>query len=730
MENQESSIAFHQYGLILKRQWLPASVVFGSVFALTLLSLLLQKPIYEAQGQILYKKTSPISSYTGVGKEVGELNSLQEQGNPVDTEAVVIRSVPNIQETISRLELKDKRAAPLKRQQFLKQLQVISIKGTDVLQISYRDVDSKRAAAVVNTLMTIYLEGNLLANRTAAGGARKFIEKQLPQAEASVRQADLVLRRFKEQNKVVALDEEAKSAVAITADLQRQVNSTQTQLADAQRQSAVLKNQLNKDLQQAVPASVISQSPGVQEVLKEVQQLESQLAIERSRFREDSPTVVSLKNRKAYLDSLLQKRVRGVFGGQRQNFQGSLQSSQFEQKLTENLVESEARRLGLSSQLAALFKVRDAHRQRIDTLPQLEQKQRELERQLQASQATYSLLLQKLQEARIAENQNVSNARIISSAWVAEDPVAPRKQVYIITGILLGSILAVATVWILETQDKSIKTVDQAREVFGFTLLGVIPTFKEAEKISDRNRDLEQSPPEIVVRDSPQSPFSEAYQMLQANLKFLSSDQELKVIVVTSCVPKEGKSTVSANLAVAMTQVGHRVLLVDADMRRPMHHRIWELPNQLGLSNLIVGQGEARTAIKEVMPNLHVLTAGVTPPNPIALLDSQRMASLVEVFSANYDFVIIDTPALSVAADAPILGKIADGVLLVVRPGVVDTASATYAKEFLEKSGQKVLGQVINGVIPKNEPYSYYYFSKQYSAEASVATSANSSPKS
>lgn len=729
MENQESSIAFHQYGLILKRQWLPASVVFGSVFALTLLSLLLQKPVYEAQGQILYKKTSPISSYTGVGKEVGELDPLQQQGNPVDTEAVVVLSVPNTQETITRLELKDKSGAPLKRKQFLKQLKVISVKGTDVLQISYRDVDSKRAAAVVNTLMTIYLEGNLLANRTAAGGARKFIDKQLPQAEASVRQADLVLRRFKEQNKVVALDEEAKSAVAITADLQRQVNSTQTQLADAQRQSAVLKNQLNKDLQQAVPASVISQSPGVQDVLKEVQQLESQLAIERSRFREDSPTVVSLKNRKAYLDSLLQERVRGVFGGQRQNFQGSLQSSQFEQKLTENLVESEARRLGLSSQLAALFKVRDAHRQRIDTLPQLEQKQRELERQLQASQAMYSLLLQKLQEARIAENQNVSNARIISSAWVAEDPVAPRKSVYIITGILLGSILAVATVWILETQDKSIKTVDQAREVFGFTLLGVIPTFKEAEKISDRDQDLEQSPPEIVVRDSPQSPFSEAYQMLQANLKFLSSDQ-LKVIVVTSCLPKEGKSTVSANLAVAMAQVGRKVLLVDADMRRPMQHHIWELPNQLGLSNLIVGQGEARTASKEVMPNLHVLTAGVTPPNPIALLDSQRMASLVEVFSANYDFVIIDTPALSVAADAPILGKIADGVLLVVRPGVVDTASATYAKEFLEKSGQKVLGQVINGVIPKNEPYSYYYFSKQYSAEASVATSANSSPKS
>ena len=166
-----------------------------------------------------------------------------------------------------------------------------------------------------------------------------------------------------------------------------------------------------------------------------------------------------------------------------------------------------------------------------------------------------------------------------------------------------------------------------------------------------------------------------------------------------------------------MTQVGHRVLLVDADMRSSMHHRIWKLPNQLGLSNLIVGQGEAKTAIEEVMPNLHILTAGVMPRNPIALLGSQGMASLVEIFSANYDFVIIDTPALSVAADAPTVGNIADGILLVVRPGVVDTAIATNVKEFLEKSGQKILGQVINGVIPKNEPYRYYYFSNQYSAK-------------
>ncbi|MGH2414222.1 MAG: tyrosine-protein kinase family protein, partial [Microcystaceae cyanobacterium] len=123
---------------------------------------------------------------------------------------------------------------------------------------------------------------------------------------------------------------------------------------------------------------------------------------------------------------------------------------------------------------------------------------------------------------------------------------------------------------------------------------------------------------------------------------------------------------------------------------------------------------EIRTAIAQVMDNLDVLTSGVVPPNPASLLDSKRMAGLIENFAANYDFVIIDAPSLTVAADAASIGQMADGVLLVVRPGVVDSVNAAFARELLEKSGQNVLGQVVNGVIPKNEPHSYYYFTQEY----------------
>ncbi|HCF26338.1 MAG TPA: lipopolysaccharide biosynthesis protein, partial [Cyanobacteria bacterium UBA11049] len=547
------------------------------------------------------------------------------------------------------------------------------------------------------------------------------------QAQASLRQAESNLRRFKEENKVVALDEEARAAVSVVTDLQRQINATQTGLADAKAQSEVLKKQLGRGLPESKTLSSISQLPAVQDVLKEVQQVESQLANERSRFQENYPTVVSLKNKKANLERLLQARVKKSFGAQSASITSNLQNSGLDQQLTQQYVQSEAKRLGLSSQMSALSSLQAAYKQRLNSLPSLEQKQRELERQLQAAQSTYSLLLQKFEEIRLAENQNIGNARVISAALVPDAPVSSR-QFGLLTAILLGLIASGSTVYFLEAIDKSIKTIDDAKKVFGFTLLGVIPALKKSEKISLRDRDLERATPQVIVRESPGSPFSQAYQMLQANLKFLNSDREIKAIVVTSSVPKEGKSTVSANLAVAMAQLGRKVLLVDADMHRPLQHKIWELPNHLGLSNIIVGQIDPRTAIKKITANLHVLTSGVIPPNPMALLDSQRMASLVEVFSANYDYTIIDSPAVNVAADAAILGKMTDGILLVVRPCVVDTAYANRAKEFLEQSGQHILGQVINGFVPDREPYSYYHFSEKYEADEGVVATENSYP--
>ncbi len=722
MESQHSSLGLQQLLLILKRRWLPATVQFALIFFAVILSMSLIKPMYVGEGKVLLKKGSSTSSLTGLGKEVGNIDPLYDRSSPLDTEAEILVSVPIVQKTIATLNLKDKKGLALKPDRFLKNLSIRKIEASDILKVSYKDTDPKRAATVVNTLIDIYLENNILVNRAETKAVREFIEKQVPPAEATVREADVALRQFKEKNQVVALDEEAKSAVAAIADLQKQITEAKSKLADLTPQAENFRSNLGMNTKEALSASSLSQSSAVQDVLTELHKVQSELGVQRSRYTDENPTIVNLSEKEAALNNTLQKRIGDVLGNQQSVPGKDLHVVKLKQDLTTDLVKLESARLGLENQIAALSDLQAAYRKRVSVLPSLEQQQRELERKLQVSQSTYSLLLQKRQESRIAENQKVGNARRISAALVPDQPMAPTQALYLVAGFLLSGLISLATILILEATDKSIRTIEEAKELFGYTLLGIIPSLGKFKKNNPRNRYSELSAPEIVVRDNPRSLISESYRMLQANLKFMSSDKPIKVIVVTSAVPQEGKSTVSANLALAIAQREHKVLLVDADLYNPLQHHIWDLPNQVGLSNVLVGEVELKVAIKEVMNNLSVLTAGVMPPSPAALLDSLRMAWSIKDCSTDYDHIIIDTPALSVAADAPILGGMADGVLLVVRPGIVDSASATSAKEILQQSGQNVLGMVINGVVPDREPYSYYYLAKEHYAEKNLTT--------
>lgn len=737
MESTESSLNVKQYCLILKRRWLPASAVFGTVIFLTTLKILLQQPVYHAEAKLAFTKSNPTSSLTGLGKEIGELSAVGEQTNPLNTEVEIIRSVPIAQQIITRLDLKDKKGATLKVRDFLKKLMVFNTRGTDILTISYETKNAEITAAVVNTVVALYLENNQRINHSEATSAREFLEQQLPQATASVGQAETALRQFKEKNKVVDLEEEAKSAVTTIANLQSKISQLQSELADAIAQSQAFQKQLQMNPQQGLVATSLSQSPAVQEAIAEYQKIERQLAVERTRFQDTHPVIADLKSKQATLKALLQNQVQQAAGNQKGLGNAYLQIGEVKPRLIEEFVKIEAKRQGLSSQVATLSNLKIAYQQRVNVIPRLEQEQRELENKLKAAQTTYSLMLQKFQEIRVAENQNAGNVRIIQPALVPDEPVSARKALSAISGVLLGSVLSVATALILESQDKSIRRIEELRELLGLTVLGVIPDYKEPEKILRFNKslslnsaqvhnyvtgngqvkpnsyttsNLELLMPKIVVQDQAYSSISTAYQMLQANLKFLCSVPGFKTIAVTSTQPQEGTSTVCANWAWTLAQLGRKVLLVDGNLHHPVQHEMWGLPNQVGLSNIILGEAEHKSAIAEVTPTLKVLTSGVIPPNPMALLDSQRIATLIEQFSETYDLVIIDTPALNVAADALILGQKADGILLVVRPGVVDSQTAAFAKELLAKSNQRVLGLVVNGVIPDREPHNYYYF--------------------
>jgi polysaccharide biosynthesis transport protein len=705
-------IDFQKYWLVLKRRWLPATGVFAAVVAFAAWYSLRQEPIYQAQGRLLFK-SDRTSSLVGLQQgDSGQLIPIDSQNSPLDTEAEIAQSLPIAEEAVEQLDLKDEFGEPINARIIASGLSVSSVTGTDILEISYQDFDPERAAAIVNTVMDVYIKNNIQTNRAEAVAAREFINDQLPEVEAAVRLAEAELSAFKERNRVIVLQEEASRAVESISSLDDTITQAQAQLADVSARSDELRRQVGMSSEQAINVGALSQSPGVQEALVQLQTVQAELAVERTRYQPTHPTIANLEQRAAALDRLLDQRVGEVLEQQQSVSVGDLQTGQIEQALISQFVQTEVERLGLIRRIDLLSTAQSTFEERASVLPELEKTQRELERKLAAAQTTYETLLTRLQEVQVTENQNVGNARIIEAAIVPSSSVAPNSSLQIAAGGFVGLLLAIATAFLLDLTDQSVKTIKEGKELLGYTLLGVIPTFDKTGKPG--KKDAEHSIPRIIARDMPNSSVREAYQMLQANLKFLRSDRELKTIVVTSSVAGEGKSEVSANLAAAIAQLGRNVLLIDADMRSPSQHHAWDLTNSVGLSNVIVGQSNFREAIKTGIPHLHILPAGVIPPNPVALLDSERMATLIEHFASKYDFIILDTPPIAGCADALILGRMTDGILLVMRPGIVESASATAAKNLLTQSGQQVLGIVANGIDVRNEPDSYFYYTQDY----------------
>ncbi|RUS95237.1 hypothetical protein DSM106972_091140 [Dulcicalothrix desertica PCC 7102] len=713
-QEDQNEVDFQQYLRILKRRWLVTAGVMGSVFGLTALVTFSQKPVYESQGKLLIKNNGA-SSLTGLSEKVGALSALTNTSSPLDTEAEVIRSNPLVKKTISELELKDKKGKPLKVEPFLKLLKVKSVKGTDVLEMTYRDTDPKVAADVINTLVKYYIENNIRVNRLDATSAREFLSKQLPNIEGRVIAAEAGLRKFKDENKVVSLPEEAKYGVEALKDLSGDITKAQALLSDASSRSVALQKELELTTQQAVELANLNQSTGVQQVLAEYQKAQDELAVLQTRFTAEHPKVRDSEAKVQALREQLEKRVGKIVDTKQPVSEKNLQIGQLKQTLTLDLVKSEVDRLAVNNQVQVLQTAYLNYQGRLTAIPRLEQQQRALERKLQVAQSTYQQVLKQLQEVEVVEQQKVGNARVVSAAEVPEIPVSPKIPLNLALGGVLGIILGVGAALVLEAMDKSLKSVEEAKRLLGYPLLGTIPQLGGSKGNGD----------DLPVLKDPYSPATSAFEMLVTNLSFTLSDQALRVIAVTSSVPGEGKSFVAANLAVAKVQMGYRVLLIDADMRRPRQHKVWEKANFMGLSEVLVGQAEYVAIAQEAIHNLDILTAGTIPPNPAALLDSQRMRALLEEASKDYDFVIVDTPPVTAVTDALIVSKLTNGILLVARPGVVQTDAANAAKMQLEQSGQQVLGMVANGVNASNVHGGYYHSKGYYGMKASEKAEQN-----
>jgi polysaccharide biosynthesis transport protein len=480
---------------------------------------------------------------------------------------------------------------------------------------------------------------------------------------------------------------------------------------------------LGLSLQQAVTVSSLSQSPEIQDLLIKIQQTQTQLISERNRFTETHPAVINLERNLADLKQIFAEKSAKISRSGAEVDPDSL-VGKLQQDFTAELVRLEAQRKGSQEEATALSETLKSYQEQVATLPRLEQQQHELERQLDVAQKSYSTLLQQYQDTQLASNQKQGSARIVAEATIPDRPSAPRKPLYVATGLIFGAVLAFLTLYGLEALNKSLRTVEEIRQRLNLPILGVIPLLGRGIKFSHRAK-VQEAVPRLYLIDLPNHKVSEAYRLLQSNLQTLGEERPCHVLAITSTLAREGKSTVVANLAIALAESGRSAILVEANFQDPVQQNIWSRPVALGLSEVLTNQVSWHFTVQRIYPNLDLMLSGKVESQAISSLDSRQMTVLLTELSERYDFVLLDTPALETGADAVRLSQVVDGILLVAQPGRIDADSATFAQQVLSQSRQSVLGLILNQVQPIHEPYPYYYLAPEQSSGRSISSVAS-----
>lgn len=702
----------YDYLLILrKHQWLILSFVLTVVTIVSIATFRMQ-PVYVATARVEIDRENPnILPFAGqdsydymadldnyietqsriLTSETLALQTIRSTGLAVDPE---FASAPSSDALASGSLANQKRPAELGA--FLGSLAVKRVPNSRLLDVSYESTDPQLAARIVNAHIENYIQANFKSKYEATTRASTWLADQLSELKVKVEQSENARLAYERENQIWELDDKENITTQRLADLNRELTDAQ---ADRMKKEALFDFAKSGNMD-GVPQ--MHDDAVLQDLLKKRADVQTLYTDSLNQYGPNFPKVQRLQAQLKEVGQLIEKEKKNVVDQLGNDYKAA---SQREALLAQALEGQKADANRMSERLV---------------------KYNILKRDAEANKALYDGLLTKLKEADLSVGLKASNIRVVDPAMIPTTPARPAKTRNIALSILVGIVGGIGLALIREYLDNTVKTPDDIETLAHLPSLAVVPSFAEPNGRRRRTGLLttvssngHEKPMQLVAQHLPKSQVSEAFRALRTALLLSQADRPPQVILVTSSLPREGKTTAAANLAVTLAQLGDHTLLLDADLRKPGVGRVLNLAEgeYAGLSSYLAGASslDLVTIPHPAIPNLAAIPTGPLPPNPADLLSSHKLADAIAELRTKYKFIVIDSPPVMAATDAVILSVQADGVLLVVRSGETPKEAFTRARELLVSVKCRLLGVVLNAVDSSAPDYYYSYRYYPYS---------------
>jgi succinoglycan biosynthesis transport protein ExoP len=703
----QSSFLLEYWTILRKRRWIVISVVLVSV-ALTALITARQKPLYSAVGRIAINHESAVNLGTKDSQFVVDEGDSGDYSVDMETQIKVLQSDATIYQVIKTLHLDTspefggsstkhmenslqidsaQQTALLSR--FRSGLSIASVPASRILEIRYSSHNPQLAAQIVNQLISSYIEQNLKARFESTEQTTDWLTKQLADLQMKVEISQEKLVEYQREHDLVGLDDKTN---VVTSKLE-QLNLALTTVEGQRIQKEAAYHMALSGNPELLQQSTQERSDPLEAYYSKEADLRTQLAATKAQFGPNFPKVKELSAQIAELENQVQAELRRALVRAKAEYN----EAQEHEKV-----------------LQAAF---EKQKQEANQLNQSEIEYSLLKQNSESYRQLYDGLLQRLKEAGVAAGLKSSNIQIVDQARVPTSPYSPDMSRSLMASLLFGCFLGIMSVFLLESLDNTVRTPDEAELISSLSAMGIIPTHKTGKMhrsfrfLEDKTAPREHSEREIFSITRPRSEIAESYRALRTSILLSSRSRGSKILLVTSAMPKDGKTTSSINIAVVLAQAGARVLLIDADLRRPNIHRALKLANEAGLSTWLAGTDTDRPHIlASGIPNLDVLPTGPKPPYPAELFGTPVFGEMLESLRSEYDHIIIDSPPILSVTDAVLISVLADSVLLVIRSRKTTKGALRRSLDVLHQANSRVMGIVLNAFNVNGEEYAYYRY--------------------